>query len=121
MEATRTFPAQPESVAAARRFVERVLDAQGLDGELREAAVLLASELVTNAVLHARSEMLVRVEVEHRLRVEVRDANPRVPQASEVPLEALSGRGLHLVEALADQWGIEPGPDGKVVWFELAG
>jgi hypothetical protein len=53
------------------------------------------------------------------LRVEVHDGNSRHPTPSPAPADATSGRGLHLVESLAERWGVEGTPDGKVVWFEL--
>jgi anti-sigma regulatory factor (Ser/Thr protein kinase) len=111
------FTPDMASPRAARAFVRRTLDERGLPPD---AAVLLVSELATNAVLHARTDFLVRVHVTDRLvRVEVQDANERPPLIGHTPAEATSGRGLHLVQSLASTWGVEGRADGKIVWFEL--
>lgn len=114
------LPADTSSASAARRFVaERLasLDAS----ELFDTAVLLVSELVTNAVLHARSA--VRLEVARnggRLRISVTDDSPYEPVVRDsFDLEAGTGRGLMLVEALAADWGTDAADGGKTVWVEL--
>ena len=118
MEASRSFPADITSPRAARRFVGDLLGQP--DGETRDLALVLTSELVTNAVVHARTQVDVRVEVERdRMRVEVADSDPRLPRpAAHVP-DAPGGHGLFLVQALASTWGTDPCPGGKVVWFTL--
>jgi anti-sigma regulatory factor (Ser/Thr protein kinase) len=91
-----------------------------LEHDLHDA-VLLASELATNAVVHARSgfEVAVSTDVD-RLRVEVSDADPGVPQVQWVPAGATSGRGLLIVETMAAAWGVTTlDGGGKTVWFEL--
>jgi len=88
---------------------------------------LLASEVVTNALIHAHSEVDVRLrEYPDHLRVEVRDSDPHppVPVAFVGPdepgnQEAESGRGLLIVDALASAWGSSPAGRGKTTWFEL--
>jgi anti-sigma regulatory factor (Ser/Thr protein kinase) len=125
VERSTTLEADPGSVKAARRFVVEALMASGRPGDA-DIAELLVSELVTNAVLHARSgaELVVRVEDEV-LRVEVRDASRRLPTARTHDMESQTGRGLELVELLSDGWGVdlEEGlaaeGGGKSVWFEL--
>ena len=109
----------PGSAALARRFTAETLGGWGADG-LAETAVLLVSELVTNAVLHARSasELVVR-RVDTGIRVEVRDDSPAAPSPRSYSLDAGTGRGLLLVESLAARWGSTPGNLGKSVWFEL--
>jgi PAS domain S-box-containing protein len=108
------------SVAMARAFVRELLGAWGLD-HLTDTAVLLTSELVTNAVVHARSSVHVWVVLtsERQVRIDVVDSNPApvAPRTAEPGAE--SGRGLHLVEELADGWGSEPTAAGKRVWFLL--
>ncbi|MEV8532715.1 ATP-binding protein [Streptomyces sp. NPDC051211] len=88
-----------------------------------EVAELLATELVTNALVHTDqgAEVCVRL-ADTRLRVEVRDCTARRPRPY-VPIadDGTHGRGLMLVQALADAWGVDPAGAGKVVWFELEG
>lgn len=118
---TLKLPRDPTSAAHARRFVGRVLrHVEHADAE--EVVVLLANELVTNAILHTGSDIDVVIDVDsRRVRVEVRDDSDRRPQRRHAPVDASSGRGLELVETLATEWGIEGIPgDGKAVWFELA-
>ncbi|GAA4894861.1 SpoIIE family protein phosphatase [Streptomyces coeruleoprunus] len=117
---SRRFPRRPESVAEARRFVRAALDDVAPD--LVDTAQLLVSELVTNAVLHARTEVEVaaaRVD-DGTVRVRVTDQRPDrglVPR--ECPSYAGTGQGLALVGRLASRHGVDTGEDGKTVWFEL--
>ena len=119
IDASTTLAAEPESAAEARRFTVDVLRQWGV-ADLIDTATLLVSELVTNAVLHARSKIVVRVDVDgHRLRVEVRDDTANTPQVRPYGAHATTGRGLLLVETLATRWGFKPQGAGKAVWFEL--
>lgn len=91
------------------------------DEDVVHAAALLASELVTNAILHARTAVEVVVTpVAHGVRIEVSDDDPALPSRREIEQESTTGRGLALVELLARSFGVEARPDGKVVWFELS-
>ena len=89
-----------------------------------DVAVLLTSELVTNAVVHARSriELVVRCE-QHAphdvLRVEVVDQSFREPFRLHTQNEATAGRGLAILDRLATRWGVQTLDTGKSVWFEL--
>src|SRR3954471_13450866 len=106
--------------ASARRVVAR--ECAELDvPELTETAQLLTSELVTNAVVHARSRPRLGISLAHgRLVIDVRDADPRTPEVNDMGAERSSGRGLALVSMLADDWGVERVPEGgKSVWFAL--
>lgn len=118
-EFRRELPAEPASARAARAFVDEVLT-NSAARDCTDTANLLVSELVTNALLHARSdvEVVVRVE-EATVRVEVHDAAERLPVRIAEPGETLAGRGLHILDALAADWGAEPRTGGKAVWFEL--
>ena len=122
MDAQTELPARPGSVRAARVFVAETLAAAGLS-ELEDSAVLLTSELVTNALVHARTGVLIRVTTGRgKVRVEVTDGSAGDPIARPADPEALSGRGLAIVKAMAEQWGVDPLPtQGKRVWFEVAG
>jgi anti-anti-sigma regulatory factor/anti-sigma regulatory factor (Ser/Thr protein kinase) len=111
------------AAAAARAFVREVLDYWQLalpDNTLVDRAVLVASELVTNAVIHARTELRLRLEVRgDLLHLAVRDGNPRMLVIMPGP-EAEGGRGLWLVDQLTRAWGVNRHPDGgKVVWCTL--
>lgn len=102
----------------ARRFVSELLEDRHHD--VVDAAVLLTSEVVSNAVLHGRSGPTVTVELTpDRVRVEVSDASPVLPVRKHYGLEATTGRGLMLLETIATAWGAEPLERGKRVWFDL--
>ena len=93
----------------------------GCDDAIPDAQ-LLVSELVTNAVLHARSATLVTVERNGTtLRVSVEDDSPAQPRLRELGPEAVTGRGLLLVDRIAQRWGVDPRAAGKCVWFEVDG
>jgi anti-sigma regulatory factor (Ser/Thr protein kinase) len=113
------FGAGAASASRARRFVSATLRAWECT-PLVDAAVLLVNELVTNALIHARSsvEVLIRL-LPGGLRIEVRDDSPRPPRLQTPTDDATGGRGLWLVDQMADTWGVEPAPGGKRVWFEL--
>ncbi|MDE3205357.1 MAG: ATP-binding protein [Acidobacteriota bacterium] len=113
------FESNPEMVTAARRFVRDRLESWDVAEHL-DSAVLVASELVTNAVLHARTAVVLRVEARpSRVRIEVYDENPRLPVVSPAPPDATSGRGLALVSAVSQAWGMENRDQGKIVWAEV--
>jgi two-component sensor histidine kinase len=107
------------SARLARRFADDSLASVDVDADL---AVLLVSELATNAVMHARTDFIVRVWVnnDRGVRIEVEDENERRPSVAYAPIEATSGRGLQLVQTLSDAWGVDARQHGKVVWFELS-
>lgn len=119
LEVRTHLAAEPRSAKEARSFTEATLGAWGCDA-LVDVSLLLVSELVTNAVLHAGShlELVVRL-LRDRVRFEVHDGSPRSPELRPAPTEATTGRGLTLVERLASCWGTDLSPDGKAVWFEL--
>lgn len=108
----------PEAVAAARSFVIGALPLASSD--LVEDAALVASEMVTNAVLHGDSAFRVHVSSDVlgvRIAVEDAVAGVVVPRIAEP--DALNGRGLVIVDALSTRWGCEPRPGGKLVWAEI--
>jgi anti-sigma regulatory factor (Ser/Thr protein kinase) len=110
-----TLPCGPTSPARARRFVRQTVDRQ----VHRDTIELLVSELVTNAVLYAPGRVeLTIVQAGDRTRVEVRDASPQLP-AMRTP-DLSGGRGLHVVESLAAEWGVDGHLNGKTIWFEVA-
>lgn len=118
MRSVRSFEPHADQVVEARRFVISTLCGWGCCGH---DVALLVSELATNAVLHARSDFSVRLVVRSgRIRVEVADHNSRLPTYAAVSPDAYSGRGLMLVQYLADDWGVDShGSEGKTIWFEV--
>ncbi len=119
MEARASFPAELASAAGARHFTEATLVAWGL-ASVREAARLLVSELVVNGVLHACTPVSLSLGLDGScLRVEVTDGSDEVPVRREHPPSAPTGRGMMIVDALADRWGVEVADGTKTVWFEL--
>jgi anti-sigma regulatory factor (Ser/Thr protein kinase) len=114
---TCSFRPEPASVAAVRSFVATAVPGPR---QLIDDLCLVASELATNAVLHARTPFTVRVEPHpDTVRVVVEDGSPRRPIASDAAPAATSGRGLAIVDALTLEWGVQPAPEGKAVWAEL--
>ncbi len=112
------------SVGQARRLVRAHCQSVHADAAATDDATLLASELVTNAVIHARTPLHLTVEVTGRtLRVCVQDRHPALPRPRQYSLDRATGRGLRLLETLASAWGVQRVTDhehpGKVIWFEL--
>jgi len=107
------------SVGQARRFVLGELSRAGVAGDVVETAELLVSELVTNAVLHAQTDIIVRVRRTGPVLIEVQDYELRGPLHRAHDLESVTGRGLDLVQLLATTHGVRPCGGGKVVWFAL--
>lgn len=114
------LPRDLASVGAARRFVWDRAQVLGAPAEACDVAVLLASETVTNAVRHGAGDVSVHVgAAPGGLRVEVGDDSPDHGRALPQDLDAEGGRGLSIVELLAERWGVRADPPGKVVWFEV--
>jgi anti-sigma regulatory factor (Ser/Thr protein kinase) len=114
------FPADRTAPSRARRFVADTLRSWDVPRERIGDAVLLVSELVTNALLHARSAP--RVELtrhQAHVRVAVADDSTTVPRRRRYANDAVTGRGIALVETLASRWGSERDGAGKRVWFEI--
>ena len=118
----RRFPADARSVRDARQFVQRAL---AHDDDLATRASLIVSELAGNAVVHASSPYTVRIAVDPVVvRGEVHDGDHHLPAPGRTTaaraFDGHGGRGLVIVDAMADRWGARPdGHGGKVVWFEL--
>jgi anti-sigma regulatory factor (Ser/Thr protein kinase) len=125
IEATVTVIATADHVADARHFVSARLVNWGLE-RVTDTAVLLTSEVVSNAILHAgphRSGAGLTLHLHcdsAMVRVEVADWSTNVPVLGDMAIDGLSGRGLLLLDALASCWGSTPNRDGKSVWFEIA-
>lgn len=111
------LPPVTSSVPEARHFVDRALP----DACWADEVTLLVSELASNAVRHASTPFTVSMQCDgSTVRVEVADHDPALPVRQNPAAQAVTGRGLLIVEALANRWGVEPSADGKTVWFEVA-
>jgi PAS domain S-box-containing protein len=118
--AETTLRPEPRQVAAGRRFTRDTLTAWR-HTELADTACLLVSEILTNAVWHARQTIGLRLHHTAReIIAEITDDNTQLPQRILPAPADESGRGLTLVDALADAWGARLSGTGKVVWFTLA-
>jgi anti-sigma regulatory factor (Ser/Thr protein kinase) len=108
----------PRDVGVARQFVRQHLPA--LDDPGRDAVILLTSELVTNVVIHARTPLQLGVTVStHYVVITVRDLD--LGRTEQLPNTREGGRGLLIVEALADGFGMHYDPSGgKTAWFRVA-
>ena len=114
------LPPDPREVRTARRFVQHACEAAHVSDEVCDAAVLLTSEVVTNAFTHGRSEARLSIDVACGVvHVEVGDDNSRHPFEETDDRDALDGRGMRLVEAMARSWGVRDEAIGKIVWFDL--
>jgi anti-sigma regulatory factor (Ser/Thr protein kinase) len=120
------FPAELETVVAARHLVVSAARGWHLADAVVEDAALATSEFVTNVVFHAGTDLTLRARrLGSGIRIEVRDGNPMLPTAGSndpsdlLETRSMTGRGLALVAATADRWGADPEPGGKVVWAEI--
>ena len=115
------LPADPTAPARARTLLRDATQAWDLDDEAYQDAALVVTELVANAVDHARTPSTLTLELtDDALRVAVRDARPGTAlRALPVDPTAARGRGLQMIEALAEEWGVTPDDDGKTVWAVL--
>jgi len=113
--------AEPQSARRGRAFVRA--HAPDWAPDARMTLELLTSELVTNGILHARTQMSLGVAVsEHgEVFVAVGDQNLAMPEQQPYSDSRATGRGLTLVEGLADEWGVRTHEDGKTMWFVLRG
>nr|WP_265558827.1 PAS domain S-box protein [Streptomyces hygroscopicus] len=117
--AATDLPAMPDSVRRGREFLDKTLGTWDCADSIDDARLLL-SEVLTNAVQHAQGPVGVHVcRTDTDLTVEVSDRSPHLPQPRLAAEDEESGRGLLLVRALADDWGVRPTDYGKTTWFSL--
>jgi anti-sigma regulatory factor (Ser/Thr protein kinase) len=120
-EVVRSFAPTVASLHAVRAFVDNALDGWQTNARARDTAAVIVSELATNAIAHARSPFRVSLaRTPSAIQIAVRDASDAWPQAQSLNAARMSGRGIVLVGALADEWGTRVEPDGKTVWATLA-
>jgi len=113
------LPPQASSVREARRLVRRTA-LRHHPPEVAETAELLVSEIVTNALVHAAPPIAMAVHlIDDSLRVEVSDGSPYTPVRRHYATTSGTGRGLMLLDEMADEWGVTPDRDGKLIWFRL--
>jgi anti-sigma regulatory factor (Ser/Thr protein kinase) len=113
----------PSSVARARNFLGDALRQWAVPEETEELARLALSELVTNAIVHARTHVVVRVRSEpDAVWVGVTDQDDTLPVLSQAEPESFGSRGLAIVDAVARRWGVDRqfSRPGKTVWFTVA-
>lgn len=120
LRAAIDLPAQPQIVSKARAFVKDMIElweCEDPDG----VAVLLTSEVVTNAISYGTEAIRLEVSVadEGVLTVETVDNHPAHPYVRQLSNTAEGGRGMQIVAALARDWGVRPINHHKVVWFEV--
>lgn len=120
LSTTIEVSADATATQSARALVRDLCASAAVGPQAVETAVLLVTELVSNAVEHGGGTAVVVADVDPtRLRVAVADSDPRLPTARLAAIDAERGRGLLLVEALSSRWGATPEGSGKSVWFEL--
>ena len=120
--ASTALDLSPQSVRQARNVFQSAADRLGLSPEARHAGSLAVSEMVTNAISHGSEPIELRTVLEPTsIRVEVSDCGPEMPISSVEKPEAIGGRGLGIIEAIAQAWGYDRHGDdgGKTVWFTL--
>ena len=119
-ESHRHFACAPQAPRLVRRFVSATLRGWGLD-ELIDDGALMAAELATNAVVHAASDVTVSLSrCTDGVHLVVADSSRALPSLRTGEW-GRGGRGLQIVDAVADRWGYEPTSDGKDVWADIGG
>ena len=119
------LPLEPASATRARAFAREQLTASypgdTLETDTLETIALLVTELVTNAILHARTPLQLTLESRPgHVRICVEDESNEQPALRHYESDAVTGRGLALVQQLASSWGVDTTPSGKAVWCEVA-
>jgi anti-sigma regulatory factor (Ser/Thr protein kinase) len=120
-EVYRSDDPDPAAAASARHATERWLAEHGVSVDERPEVLLAVSELVTNAIRHARTSFVVWADADdHVVRIEIFDRDSRLPILLGADENATSGRGMQIVAAVADEWGARTGAregiEGKLVW-----
>lgn len=117
-----TLPPTVDSVGAGRRFVDEALSAWDLDG-LSYTATLLTSEVLTNAVLHARTPIVLSIERAgtDAVTISVHDGSTYIPRRRRHASDATTGRGLELLDRLSQSWRVQTEATGKTLTFTVGG
>ncbi|MGW9213031.1 ATP-binding protein [Embleya sp. NPDC055664] len=118
----RRVPRRTGACAQARRAVRATLADWGWNEDRVAAAVLVLSEMLTNAQLHTDGEVVLAVRRTARgVRLSVTDADPRTPTRRDTGPEHQGGFGLHILDTITTDWGIRKHRGGKTVWADLVG
>ena len=119
--AAAVFDRRIDNPAQARTWITTFVDERGCGKDMREDAVLVVSELVTNGLRYGSGEVVVRASLtEGGLSISVTDSGDELPNKLPLGGERIGGLGLHIVERLATRWGVSAFPGGKTVWAVLA-
>jgi hypothetical protein len=112
----------PDSAAIGRRFLRQTLGGWAVPMDAAEQAVLVAGELLSNAILHAGTPLSLEITYAAPIvRIAVRDGSLTPPSVRSYRKDSMTGRGLRLVGMTSRSWGVEPLSDGKVVWATVDG
>ena len=118
MSQERVFPNAPAGVRDARAFVADAL--RDTNPHVVDIAMLMVSELATNAVVHTTSPFGIGVDRhDHEIRISVTDHGDGTPHLRHASSADTDGRGLGIVDAFAVEWGVDQGRDSKTVWFTI--
>jgi anti-sigma regulatory factor (Ser/Thr protein kinase) len=113
------LPPEPSSATRARALARERLE-ESCSSDTLDTVALLVTELVTNAILHARTPLLLTLEPRPgSVRICVEDESDEQPALRHYESDAVTGRGLAMVEQLASSWGVDATPSGKAVWCEV--
>ncbi len=117
---SRELPAIAHSASQGRHFVVAALQRWRMDA-LIDSAALLSTEVITNAVLHARTPLTVSVELvgDSCVQISVSDGSPFVPQRRQASADSTNGRGIDLLDRLSSSWSVVSTTLGKTVQFTL--
>jgi anti-sigma regulatory factor (Ser/Thr protein kinase) len=111
------FNRRVETAKEARAWLDTFLRRSGLGGRVVEDAVLVVSELVTNALRHGEGEAVVRASLRGDvIQLSVTDSGDDLPAQQPIDFARVGGLGLHVVERVSAEWGVSPFPGGKTVW-----
>lgn len=110
-----------QDIAPVRHALADLLRTEAVAEHTVDGVSVAATELLSNAVLHAETPASLRLELSDRaVLVVISDEDPNLPQVQAVHPERIGGQGLRIVDALADEWGARPGPGhGKEIWFRF--
>lgn len=118
--ASIAFDRNIENTGEARGWITAFVAEHGGGDALRDDAALVVSELVTNSLRHGAGTVMMRASfVDGRLNIAVTDSGDALPQQLPIDAERIGGLGLHIVERVAEEWGVAPFPGGKTAWAVL--